>query len=239
MTRSICADSAVGDEKILKDTRDDNTYAVRKMKDGKCWMAQNLRLGGTSAMTLTPADSNVTSNYTLPASTNSFSTSASNNTAQINTTHNNIWINGTTVNTSGIPTNQTQYVGVYYNWQAATAGSGTSSTGSYERVTQSVCPKGWRLPNGGAIDTIAVNGEFQQLYDAYGSASTFIRGTSATLSGYWYGSSVSNQGSVGSWWSRIAYSTTYGYALHFDSSSVNPQYGNYKFNGFSVRCVAE
>ena len=50
----------------LIDSRDDSVYNVRKLADGNCWMTQNLQL--TGSRTLTSADSDVTSNFTLPAS---------------------------------------------------------------------------------------------------------------------------------------------------------------------------
>ena len=64
MTPEVCDNSTIGDEATLTDTRDGNTYTIRKMEDGRCWMTQNLRLGTksdgtgatvTSAITLTSA----------------------------------------------------------------------------------------------------------------------------------------------------------------------------------------
>lgn len=46
----------------LIDTRDNNSYRVRKLADGNCWMTENLRL---KTATLTPEDSDVSSNYNL------------------------------------------------------------------------------------------------------------------------------------------------------------------------------
>ncbi|MBR0416074.1 hypothetical protein IJI64_02860, partial [Candidatus Saccharibacteria bacterium] len=47
-------------QRILSDIRDGETYTVRKLADGHCWMTENLRLGDpTKEITLTPADSNV------------------------------------------------------------------------------------------------------------------------------------------------------------------------------------
>ena len=85
-------------------------------------MTQNLRLpGGTK---LTPADSNVTQDYTLPSS----STSGFNSYTVAN------MYNGT----------DTTY-GAYYNFCAASAGT-VCSTSSAPDATQDICPKGWRLP---------------------------------------------------------------------------------------------
>ena len=44
MTAAVCGSAVVGDTDQLKDVRDGNYYWVRKMEDGKCWMAQNLAL---------------------------------------------------------------------------------------------------------------------------------------------------------------------------------------------------
>jgi uncharacterized protein (TIGR02145 family) len=49
---------------LLTDTRNNQDYRVRKMPDGKCWMIDNLKLAD---YTLTSADSNVASNFTVPA----------------------------------------------------------------------------------------------------------------------------------------------------------------------------
>jgi len=54
---------------VLTDERDQNTYVVRKLADGNCWMTDNLNLkfaqgtGGNS--TLVPGTSNVTTNVTI------------------------------------------------------------------------------------------------------------------------------------------------------------------------------
>lgn len=52
----------------LTDTRGDNqTYQVAKLADNNCWMLNNLKLGSTSgSMLLTPGDTNIASNFTLP-----------------------------------------------------------------------------------------------------------------------------------------------------------------------------
>ena len=107
--------------KTLTDTRDNNTYTISKLADGRCWMTQNLRIAGK---TLTPADSDVTTNYTIPASSisgfNSYDTS-------------NAYVDSD---------------GGFYTWYTATAGTGTYSMSS-GNTTVSICPKGWRLPTGG------------------------------------------------------------------------------------------
>jgi len=41
----------------------------------------------------------------------------------------------------------TGFVGNYYNWYAATAGSGTAKTSTNTDAKDSICPKGWRMPS--------------------------------------------------------------------------------------------
>ncbi len=50
MTSTICSNAKENDEAILTDTRDNKKYYVTKLKDGTCWMTQNLAYngGGTS-----------------------------------------------------------------------------------------------------------------------------------------------------------------------------------------------
>ena len=193
--------------KILTDTRDNNTYTVSKLADGKCWMTQNLRIINK---TITPADSDVTSNYTIPASSlsgfNAYDTS-----------------NAYVDSDSG-----------FYNWYTATAGTGTTSlTIQGKNATASICPKGWRLPTGGN------GGEFKALYNNYNSSSVLRSNpVNLTLFGYVYGSSRYVQGSSGHYWSSTVHSDYVAYLLYLNTSNVDPVNSDGKRNGFSVRCIA-
>ena len=51
----------------LTDTRDNSQYTVAKLKDGKCWMTRNLRIINKK---LTSSGSDVSSDLTIPASSN-------------------------------------------------------------------------------------------------------------------------------------------------------------------------
>ena len=65
MTPEFCAsvtDKAPGNTARLKDTRDGKYYWVVKLADGNCWMTQNLELD-LGGRTLTPQDSDVSSNW--------------------------------------------------------------------------------------------------------------------------------------------------------------------------------
>jgi uncharacterized protein (TIGR02145 family) len=68
MTTTICGEMSMYSTLILKDTRNNQDYRIRKMPDSHCWMVDNLKLATPGApLTITPADSNVTSNFTIPA----------------------------------------------------------------------------------------------------------------------------------------------------------------------------
>ena len=69
MTTKGCAASNVGDTKQLIDKRDNKQYWVAKLKDGNCWMTQNLDLDLTSGVELTPEDSDVSEPWDPGATT--------------------------------------------------------------------------------------------------------------------------------------------------------------------------
>lgn len=119
----------------LIDARDGNEYTVVKLADGKCWMASNLRLGGDEPVVLTSDDSDVDKNWTLPASNPQFFIDENNVAFAMDETN-----------------------GGYYNWYAATAGSGndtyTNTTGrSMDYAKYSICPKGWKLPSANRVSS--------------------------------------------------------------------------------------
>ena len=63
-------DKLTTDESILaEDSRDNKTYWVLKARDGQIWMTQNLDLDLNSSKTYTPADTDITTNWTPSRST--------------------------------------------------------------------------------------------------------------------------------------------------------------------------
>ena len=142
ITAEICAASANGETATLTDTRDNNTYTIAKI-NGACWMTQSLRLSG--GRTLTPADSNVTSNWSFP--TNSLTSGNSYTEAR------------STISSD------TSYGG-YYNFCAASAGTVCAQT--QQDATQDICPKGWRLPTRDEMNGItSYTSAFSPVYSGY------------------------------------------------------------------------
>ena len=108
--------------------------------------------------------------------------------------------------------------GGYYNYCAASAGTACSSS-SAQNATQDICPKGWRLPTGSEMDGIT----------------SYVSAFSPVYSGNYNGSSLSDTGSSGYWWSA---SVRFGHqlSLRYSSGSLNASL-NDKYRGFSVRCI--
>ncbi len=61
--------TVVGSEAYVLDLRDKKSYWIAKLKDGKCWMTQNLDYDLENGRALTPATSDVQSNWDPPYST--------------------------------------------------------------------------------------------------------------------------------------------------------------------------
>ena len=194
--------------KTLIDTRDNNTYTVSKLADGKCWMTQNLRIAGK---TLTPADSDVTSNYTIPASSISGFDSYDTSNAYVDSD------------------------GGFYTWYTATAGTGTQALSTQgQNTTVSICPKGWRLP------TSRGGSDFQTLCNNYHNSSSALRTNpvNLVLSGRVNSSSRYHQGSFGYYWSSTVASRGFANSLYLYTSDVTSTSSEGKSYGLSVRCVA-
>ena len=219
MTSLVCASSEIGDTNTLTDARDGETYTVRKHEDGNCWMTQNLRLAGEK--TLTPADSDVASDYTLPASD----------------------ING--FDESNYYASQMYYAGdetngAYYSWTAATAGTGDASLTKGD-APSSICPKGWKLPpNKG-------NGSYANFVEKVGitddaSGSTKIRSEPYNFAnaGLVFYNTLAGVGADGHYWSRTIRSNNdkYAYNLWLASTNADTSGSDRRSYGFSVRCVA-
>ena len=145
-----CNNMSNGENIVLMDTRDGKNYRVTKLADGNCWMTENLALDG--GRTLTPEDSNVTENHTLPPS-------ITDGTPSVDTVSQIFSGNSTDVDNYG------NKYGNHYNIMAATANTGTASI--IGTIYESVCPKGWRMP-----DINSSSRSYANLFNAYGLPTT-------------------------------------------------------------------
>ena len=146
----------------LTDPRDNQTYKVARLKDGKCWMVENLNLAGGIA--LSSDDTDVTSAYiesfttsnnlvkkgnfiVLPAS--AIKNSGDNDLTDTNQfkkyNYSYVFNSGNKNNCGVIGQGVPCYS--YYSWDAITLGSGRTIDTDNTDAEQSICPKGWKLPS--------------------------------------------------------------------------------------------
>ena len=109
--------------------------------------------------------------------------------------------------------------GGYYNFCAASAGT-NCQTSDTVNTTYDICPKGWRLPTHNEMNGIT----------------SYVSAFSPVLSGSYNNGTLSSTGSSGFWWSATASIDNRQYRLHYNGSSLDTSL-NYKFFGYSVRCI--
>ena len=133
--------------------------------------------------------------------------------------------------------------GNYYQWNAATAGTGEQATSYDTNATDSICPKGWKLPTSNNSDS----GSFGGLTNAYGISSNSGNSADATAFTksplYFIPAGSVNSGSlgageIGNYWSSTVESSDYMYSLYFNSRNVDPSAFGEEYSGQSVRCLA-
>ena len=163
----------------LTDQRDNQTYAIAKLADGKCWMIENLRLEADN--TRTAEKQALAQGYGASATYGNFGGLANAESANFDnvTTANSLYYSGTqsgdatidigttgspgyrmprynNINTStraSLPTSNGEAMysyGNYYTWHAAIADLSYNGTNNQSTTSTSLCPAGWHLPTGGA-----------------------------------------------------------------------------------------
>jgi prepilin-type N-terminal cleavage/methylation domain-containing protein len=214
-------------------------YEVAKLADNRCWMIENLRLGSTSGTTpLTPSDTNISANWTLPQV--AIPSAGSYDQPQAI---------GPIPGDTGSAPSATNH-GYLYNFCAATAG-GTASGGSNtctpqatmpQNGTRDICATGWRLPVG------STNGEVKTLDIAFGGTGVAVP----------YGPSVASwqsggpfKGGTAGIWSEVSFYQGSGFyrtssvfssaALDWDFGmsqvQANPASNGVRTYGESIRCI--
>ena len=199
-------------------------------------MLDNLKLGSTTATTtLTPSDSNVAANFTLPQVQAGGSMSYDTPT-----------VSGPVPGDTG--SGATNY-GYLYNWPAATAGE-TRTSITTGNAANSICAKGWRLPTGGNT------GEFAMLNAKMNNPAATSPSTSGGTGYYqnWHYTGQFKGVFAGAWWEGFdgqgyggvvwsssadpgwSYSASY---TVFDADGFYPgDYGD-RGGGYGVRCLLQ
>jgi uncharacterized repeat protein (TIGR02543 family) len=166
-TGEYIGDDTYVPRKKLRDKRDNKDYLVSKLADGNCWMSQNLALDLSTNVTLTDelTDLNTKTSWTPVRDTQTavgiyWSTGNSDIGPYDFSYHptgtgSGAYYRGGKVKSDTPTANTDVYLwestGNYYNWNAATAGTGLYNT--LTEVNDSICPKGWQLATSDANDT--------------------------------------------------------------------------------------
>ena len=157
--------------------------------------------------------------------------------------------NGTSVAAAKATSNYNTY-GVLYNWQAAMAGSSSSSANP--SGVQAVCPSGWHLPS---------DAEWSQLTTFLGGENvagnklkeagtthwqtpvndaTNETGFTALPGGFAGVNTFVSIGQFAFWWSATAYDATSSWSRDIGNIYSNVyRYSTVKERGFSVRCIKD
>ena len=164
---SGCSSMSQGQVTALTDQRDNDTYAVAKLKDNNCWMIENLRLDNTAAHNsdgtlaqgynpsfiglASPETANFISSSTAANSLYSIddSTAAPAITGSYQSSRFPRYNNQNTANPASSMTgigNNTYSYGNYYTWHAAIADTTYYESDTHD--TTSICPAGWSIPIG-------------------------------------------------------------------------------------------
>lgn len=245
------------------DERDGKMYWVAKLKDGNIWMTQNLDYdivagdnivsnndGTTSIWNSSSAYAPTETATQLVAATRSLTGTYSYDNGDKG------YINGASTETTGINCNTTSnsgedchyHMGNFYQWNAATAGTGGTITG--QDAPSSICPKGWRLPIG---NSYTADKSFGKLTNAYGITADNNATTDAAFIAsplyFLRGGGIDNRGNIvslsspsdlSSYWSSTATDTTdRAYRVYIMKDGlVSPTARYTRDHSFFVRCVA-
>lgn len=245
----------------IKDNRDNETYCVGKLADGKLWLLDNLALDLTSSTVLSAMNENNThaSNIALgylkgntirdpavdangqyaTAAVSDWISSASYSAPLVNLTDKDI------IPSDTISTNGGYKIGGYYNYCAASAGSycygdGASYGTPSGNATSDICPKGWRMPTGSS------SGDYASLaYIIYGSTDSTSDATAyadyrnalhISLTGYFFDGTVRDRNYARIWSSTYSNAQRM-YHIYLRNSYANQTAGLRRDEGISVRCV--
>ena len=257
-TDDICKEIYVGATETLIDSRDNTTYMAGRLKDGKCWMLDNLALDPTNSTTAANMNA-LNTNATQEAITNllnggsnttgwsntavaNITTSFGNNDGYIQPRINNVSKDTLVASYGPASISGQAKVGIYSNYCASSAstycyagGQGVDVPDTIMDAPQDICPANWRMPTGGNA------GEYSTLAQKYTNTATETNSLqynlSTSLSGYYSGSSAYGQGSDGGWWSSTYIGSVSMYYLFVNPSYVSPGYDGNRGHGRSMRCL--
>ena len=247
-TQSNCNAMTVGQVVSLTDSRNNQTYRIKKMQDNKCWMVDNMKYLG-EGITISNVDS--TTGITYNNTDGKYNTVDGTSTQSTENSDKAFYNNPMSASYCYGDSIQSSYTkcGYLYNWYAATAGFGTSDI-STVNVSSSICPINWRLPiavdnnsSYATADFAILNASMNAGSLTTGSISSYPAGWQysgswfGVFSGEWY-TSLREQSTSGSYWSATASSVGYARSLGFNSLGVaSGTSDDSRYDGFAIRCV--
>ena len=227
----------------LKDSRDEQEYKVAKLKDGKCWMVENLNIAGGTA--LSSEDTDFDSSYTLPTtgnwtvSNNKLILPASSISGFDTNNYAYVYNSGNKENCGDLNQNTPCYS--YYSWDAVTLGSNRQFVEEETNAPYSICPKNWTLPR---IE------RYRLLLAEYGMTDPLLFVSSVffeqagpntnpdfMVNGFISNGAVSNAGVNGWYWSSERLYNDAAAVLTFDQNVVLVRNALNDFKGAPVRCL--
>lgn len=184
--QTVCERATViGSEVYVLDLRDNKSYWIAKLVDGKCWMTQNLALDLNSNTSLTHEYSDIgwgtdpSTSWTPPASANTTSISGTWVNWPLNATSDLSASTGVMYRTpsgasdvlhsSSASCQATMKVdarvcehfriGNFYSWSTANADANVNNLEPNGSAQNSICPSGWKIPSATAVK-YAVSGGY-------------------------------------------------------------------------------
>ena len=236
----------------LTDQRDNQTYAIAKLADNKCWMIENLRLESTAEHN---SDGTLAQGYGTSTTYGNFSGLADPESSySTSVTVNSLYYSGTqsgtasinigtlnypslriprynNANTSARATNEPSVnnsamysYGNYYTWHAAIA----DTAYHFDQAYTSICPAGWMLPQGGTTASgfgkldVDMGGTGANQFTAEASNRWRKYPNNFLYSGYFNFSSAYNRGSHGYYWSSTSDMNVDVFSLYLHKTNVYP-----------------
>jgi uncharacterized protein (TIGR02145 family) len=239
--------------KKLVDQRDGKEYIVSKLADGNCWMSQNLAIELSENNDIVISNNDGTTSFATP--NNSTITSAGqswsraeNNWRSFKPDDASAYYQNGYVKSSAPTAAGDEYAwesaGIYYNWYAATGGTGTVQLTSGE-APSSICPQGWRLPTSEGPKSL-----YNLFTSGYGfddttlltePAGTALRANPLNFilgGGYnWMSAKLDHATENGFYWMSTAYDGDNAYRMSSKLTYIKPQGNYHKGYGMPVRCV--
>ncbi len=232
MTSTICAKANENDTVQLEDARDHKKYWVAKLKDGNCWMTQNLDLDLNNT-TLTSVTSDVISDW--PSTTGPselWSANGGNYNVIKYYDPGNKFCNQDNCNLTSSANDGHDAQGNFYSYTAATAGTGKNLADA--DAPGSICPAQWQLPhiNLSSKSLIFLANMLENPTTELVEAPYYL-----TFAGELYQGKLTS-GTYAEYWSAKAKDGNHAFFFNLQYGKVPSNYYNVRSFGFAVRCVA-